>query len=336
MRIGLHIGPQDSFVEPATVIDFVRRAENLGFDPILFADSVSLSRFHIRDPYVYLALAAGALAKATLGTCVTNPLTRHLTVTANAIGSIDDLCPGRTVLGIGTGDTAVHLAGIERARLGPMREALRVLRALLDGETVAYGGAQLSSNWRKPGLPIFLAAGGPGMLELGGELADGVITLAGLDADVLAWIRARVGAGEARAERTAGSVPVWVDGLVSIGQDREAVRDSMRPRVASLANQNFRAAYHGVPQDQLANVRAFREAYDETDLGPGSKNARLVNDYLLDRFGIVGTPADAIARFEDLAERGVETFLIAQPFGQAEREAVLETVARDVIPRVGG
>lgn len=335
MRIGLHLGPQNEFVAPERMLDFVRRAEDLGFDPITFADTVSLARFHARDPYVYLALAAGATRTATIGTCVTNPLTRHLSVTANAIASIDDLCPGRTVLGIGTGDTAVHLVGLERARLGPMREALEVLRGLLDGTPVEHRGARLTSNWRKPELPIFLAAGGPATLALGGELANGVITLAGLDQDVLAYVRAGVAEGEARAGRTPGSTPIWVDGLVSIGPERQATRDAIRPRIASLANHNFRVAFHGVPDERLAEVRAFREAYDETDLGPGSKNARLVTDYMLDRFGIVGTPADAIARFETLAEQGVETFLIAQPFTQAEREVVLETVGREVIPRVG-
>lgn len=336
MRIGLHIGPQNEFIAPERMLDFVRRAEDFGFDPITFADTVSLARFHIRDPYVALALAAGATRTATIGTCVTNPLTRHLSVTANAIASIDDLCPGRTVLGIGTGDTAVHLVGLDRARLGPMREALSVLRGLLDGTPVEYDGARLTSNWRKTDLPIYLAAGGPRTLELGGEVADGVITLAGLDADVLAWVRARVREGEAKAGRGSGTVPVWVDGLVSLGDDREATRDAIRPRIASLANQNFRSAFHGVPEARVSEVRAFREAYDETDLGPDSKNGRLVTDYILDRFGIVGTQADAIGRFEALAEQGVETFLIAQPFTQAQREAVLETVGREVIPRVGG
>jgi len=335
MRIGLHIGPQNEFVAPERVLEFVRRAEDWGFDPITFADSVSMSRFHIRDPYVYLALAAGATRKATIGTCVTNPLTRHLSVTANAIASIDDLCPGRTMLGIGTGDTAVHLVGEERMRLAPMRHALRVLRALLDGSPVEHAGARLASNWRKPGLPIYLAAGGPAILALGGEAADGIITLAGLDPDVLAWVRAKVGEGESKAGRAPGTTPIWVDGLVCIGPDREATRDAIRPRIASLANQNFRVAYYAVPEAHLAEVRAFREAYDETDLGAGSRNGRLVTDYILDRFGIVGTPADAIARFEALAEQGVQTFVIAQPFSQAERDAVLETVAREVIPRIG-
>ena len=336
MRIGLHIGPQNEFVAPERVLSFVRRAEDLGFDPITFADSVSLSRFYIRDPYVYLALVAGATRKATIGTCVTNPLTRHLSVTANAIASIDDLCPGRTVLGIGTGDTAVHLVGQERARLAPMRQALRVLRALLDGSPFEHAGTRLASNWRKPGLPIYLAAGGPKALALGGELADGVITLTGLDADVLAWVRACIGEGEVRAGRSPGSTPIWVDGLVSVGSDRETTRDAIRPRIASLANQNFRVAYHGVPETRLAEVHAFREAYDETDLGPNSRNGRLVTDYILDRFGIIGTPADVVARFEVLAEQGVRTFVIAQPFAQAERDKVLETVGREVIPRVGG
>ena len=136
--------------------------------------------------------------------------------------------------------------------------------------------------------------------------------------------------------RSPGSTPIWVDGLVSVGSDRETTRDAIRPRIASLANQNFRVAYHGVPETRLAEVRAFREAYDETDLGPNSRNGRLVTDYILDRFGIIGTPADVVARFEVLAEQGVRTFVIAQPFAQAERDKVLETVGREVIPRVGG
>ena len=67
---------------------------------------------------------------------MTNTVTRHLSVTANATASIDDIAGGRSILGIGSGDTAVHLVGKKSIRLSVMREALGVLRALLDGEPV--------------------------------------------------------------------------------------------------------------------------------------------------------------------------------------------------------
>jgi 5,10-methylenetetrahydromethanopterin reductase len=334
VRIGLHLGPLQEFPPIGKLLDFVKRSEDAGIDPILFADSVSLSRFHLHDPYTTLALAAQVTANATIGTCVTNPLTRHLSVTANAAGSIDDISGGRMLLGIGTGDTAVHLIGKKSVRLRTMRESLGVLRALLDGTPVEHEGAILTSNWRKPGLPIYLAAGGPKTLALGGELADGVITLAGLAPETVEWVRARVAEGEATAGKAKGSTPVWIDGLLSFGDDRDTVRNAIKPRITSFANQNFRVAYHAVPEEHLEEVKHFRENYDETDLGPNTKNAARVTDYMIDRFGIIGTVPEVTGRFESLAAQGVETFLVATPFSLEERIAIVDMLGREVIPRV--
>ncbi len=332
MRIGLHIGPMKDFPPVEQFMDFVKKAEDLGFDPLLFSDSVSLSQFHLRDPYTILALAAQLTQSATIGTCVTNTVTRHLSVTANATASIDDIAGGRAILGIGSGDTAVHLVGKKSIRMSAMREALRVLRALLDGVPVEYEGAELCSNWRKPDLPIFLAAGGPKTLALGGECAGGLITLAGLAPETISWVRECVSEGEKTAGRPEGSTPIWVDGLLSFGKDREAVREAIKPRITSFANQNFRVAYHAVPQAHLEEVKYFRENYDETDLGPGNQNARRVTDYMIDRFGIIGTVPDVVSRFEELAAQRVETFLIATPFGMEERIGIIDMVGREVIP----
>lgn len=185
VKIGLHIGPSPHFIPVEKVLDFIRRAEELGFDPLLFADTVSLSNLHVRDPYVLMALASRVTKTARLGVCVTTPVTRNISVSANAIASVDDASGGRAVLGIGTGDTSVYLLGKRAQRLGPMRESLAALRALLDGRPVRFEGQELRSNWEKPHLPIFLAAGGPKTLALGGELADGVITLAGLTPETI-------------------------------------------------------------------------------------------------------------------------------------------------------
>ena len=334
MRVGLHIGPMEGFPPIGDFLDFVKKAEDSGFDPILFADSVSLSRFHVHDPYTILALAARSTNRATIGTCVTNPITRHLSVTANAAGSIDDISGGRMLLGVGTGDTAVHLIGKKSVRLAIMREALTVLRGLLDGNPVEFEGQTLTSNWNKADLPIYLAAGGPKTLALGGELADGLITLAGLAPETIEWVRGCVAEGETAAGKPGGSVPILIDGLLSFGNNRDDVRNTIKPRITSFANQNFRVAYHSVPDKYLQEAKTFRENYDETDLGPATKNARYVTDYMIDRFGIVGTASDVVGRFESLADMNVETFLVAMPFSLEERVAIIEMLGREVLPRV--
>ncbi len=337
MQIGLRIGPQDEFTPMPEYLKFVRRAEDLGFDPLLFSDTVSLSHFHVRDPFVLIALAAGATKKAGLGTGVTTPFTRHPAVVVNAFGSIDDaIAPRKTFLGIGSGDTAVYLIGKRAARLAEMREYLTVLRKLLDGEPVEFEGTMLRSNWRKADLPIYVAADGPKMLAMAGELADGVILGAGATPEVLAWARGCVAEGEARAGRVPGSTPLWVDMIVSVGADREAVRRAIRPRLCNRANHNFRMGFHSVPDAHLDGVRAFRDNYDESDVGSKTKNADRITDYIIDRFAFVGTPADVVARFETLKALGVENVIVAMPFRLEERTAIIETLARDVMPRMTG
>jgi 5,10-methylenetetrahydromethanopterin reductase len=334
MRIGLHIGPTPEFTPVDRFLDFVRRAEGLGFDPLLFSDTVSLSHLRVRDPYVLMALASQVTERARLGICVTTPITRHLTVTANAIASVDDASGGRAVLGVGTGDTSVYMIGKKAQPLGAMRDSLAALRALLDGAPARVEGRELRSNWRKPRLPLFLAAGGPRTLALGGELADGVITLAGVTPEAVRWVRDRVAEGEAKAGRAGGSLPLWVDGLVGIGEDRRSIRESLKPRVCNIANQNFRLAYHGVPEAHLEEVRRFRTLYDEADVGQGTKNAARVTDYLLDRFAIAGGEAEVAGRFEALAAEGVDAFLVLLPFREEERTPLIEKLARTILPRV--
>ena len=197
MQIGLRIGPQNEFTPIPEYLKFVKRAEALGFDPLLFSDTVSLSHFHLRDPFVVMALAAGATERAGIGTGVTVPFIRHPAVVANAFGSIDDaIAPRRTFLGIGSGDTAVYLLGKRAARLAEMREYLSVIRGLLNGEPVTYEGAQMRSNWRKPHVPICLAADGPKMLAIAGELTDAVILGAGATLEVIEWARGCIAEGE--------------------------------------------------------------------------------------------------------------------------------------------
>ena len=126
----------------------VRRAEELGWDAALQPDS----QLRRRDTYVLLAAAARATERIVLGPLLANPVNRHPTVTASSIATIDELAPGRTLLGWGVGDTAVRLAGLRPARVKELEAGTRLMRALLDGERVEVGAA-------RPGAPAAPPAG---------------------------------------------------------------------------------------------------------------------------------------------------------------------------------
>ena len=114
--------------------DVIRYAEELGYDRAWVPDSQMIWS----DTYATLALAAVNTSKIEIGTGVAIPGTRIAPVTAHSIGTINQLAPGRTFLGIGTGHTAMRVMGQDPMPVKEFREYLRVVRALLNGEAVDY------------------------------------------------------------------------------------------------------------------------------------------------------------------------------------------------------
>ena len=111
-----------------------------------------------------------------LATGVTHPHLRHPAVTASALASLDELTGGRIILGIGTGDSALHTLGKQPRPLSEVKETVRVFRALTRGEEVEYEGARIRIPWSQHRIPVYVAATGPKSLELAGEIADGIVT----------------------------------------------------------------------------------------------------------------------------------------------------------------
>lgn len=159
------------------VADAVCAAEAAGFDIAWIPDS----QFIWRDVWAALTLAAERTSRIRLGTCVTNFETRHPAVTAAAAATIEELAPGRVVLGVGTGDSAVKTIGRSPTRLAQMRQQLEQTRALLAGEEVSYEGRRMRLRTTPATrIPLYMAANGPKALSLAGELCDGVLTLVGI------------------------------------------------------------------------------------------------------------------------------------------------------------
>ena len=100
-------------------------------------------------------------------------------MTASSIATIDELAPGRVLLGWGIGDTAVRLAGLRPARVKELEDGTRLMRALLDGESVEVGAARPARLPHHRPVPIWIAAGGPRTLRMAGGVADGVFIRVG-------------------------------------------------------------------------------------------------------------------------------------------------------------
>src|SRR6266568_4852707 len=114
------------------------RADRYGYDMIGVADTPG----NAMDPWVAAALAAHATRTARVAICVTNLITRHPSVSAAAIASIDAISRGRAVLGIGAGHSGTRNLGQRSATARELGEGVAFIKTLLRGEPATLAGAQ--------------------------------------------------------------------------------------------------------------------------------------------------------------------------------------------------
>jgi len=236
----------------------VRRAEELGFARAWFYDTQMLSA----DPFVAMAAAAMKTTRIRLGTGVLIPSNRIAPVAANAFASLNKLAPGRIDFGVGTGFTGRRAMGLGAVKLAAMEEYVRVVTALLRGETIE---AEIEKkkrlirllnpelgliNMRDP-IPLYIAASGPRARALTAKLGAGWIATAG---DVEGGIAAMADMRERR--RAAGREAEPLDAVVLTGGailGEGEPTDSLRaiaqagPRAAMLLHRAVDAALAGLP-----------------------------------------------------------------------------------------
>jgi 5,10-methylenetetrahydromethanopterin reductase len=219
-------------------------AEERGFDAIWLTDV----RFS-RDCYAVLGALAVQTETLRLVSGVSDPYSRHPAQLASAVATIDEISDGRAVLGLGAGGSGLDKLGIEVVKpLSTLREAITCIRALTSGA---------ASSARAPGFvltegkltfpaqgapPIAMAAHGPRMYELAGELADIVLVANYVDPSGIRWARQRLDAGMGRrAPGLAQPEVLWrVD--VCISDDGEEARRFMSARVARLLQSGYYSA----------------------------------------------------------------------------------------------
>jgi probable F420-dependent oxidoreductase len=330
MQFGFTLKPEHTLER---TVALTRQAEAAGFSAGWLFDSHVLWR----DPYPLLTLMAGATDAMRLGTCVTNPGTREPSVTASVLATLDELSDGRMDLGIGRGDSARRVLGKPPTTMATLEEAILVIRALVAGEHIEYEGTELHFPWTRGWeLPVWVAGYGPMALAMTGRVADGVI-LQLADPDLIGWFVGQVRDAEAAAGRPAGSVKVQAAAPAHLGElalCRERTRwfpALVSNHVVDLVNKYPREA---LPESLTGYIRD-REGYDYRHHAEvGSANAGVVGDEVTDRFCVLGSVDDHVAKLRRLAEVGVDQFNIYLMNG--DEESILEVYGREVIPAISG
>jgi len=320
VRFGINYMPTGS---PAEVVRWARLVEELGYEVLGISDSQSICR----DVYMTLALCAVNTERIRLGPRVITPVTRHPAVAAGAAATLEELAPGRTLLGLGSGDSAAFNIGLRPASLAELREYAETVRALLTTGTATYHGARATLTWKRAAVPLYLAASGPKTLRLAGRIADGVVIRTGIAPEIVRDSIAQVEAGAREAGRDPAGLDLWWWPDVNVAASYREGVEEIKMSLAAAGNHLSRFTTEGkhIPPDLLPMVKVLGQRYAfSSHTLPGSPNNRLIEelglvDYLADRFAAVGTPKDCIAKLEAAVEAGARQFWMSVHFDDKER-----------------
>lgn len=301
--------------------DWAKLVEDLGFDLIGYGDTQNLQP----DCYVSMTAMAMRTERVMIGQTVSNPVTRHPSVTASAMSALQEVSGGRAFLGIGTGDSALINIGEKPATRAYLEDYCLTVRGLCEGREVTWCGAKTKLQFAPQRVPIWIAAEGPRMQELAGRIGDGVIFANGITEDVVKDNLRRVRAGAVAAGRDPDAVEAWFLVKPYFADSPEKAWRDLAWTLSASANHAFRFTLEGkfVPPEFEAGMRRLMDGYashQHNVKGAGSHNAALVIDnglieFLGPRFLLAGTPQQIVTRIEEMTSWGATNFIMPLIFG---------------------
>lgn len=308
------------------------RVEAAGYDGLLLVDSQNLAG----DTYVALTAAALATSTLQLATGVTNPFTRHPAATASAIASVNAESGGRTVLGIGRGDSALAHLGRAPASVSYFDQYLQILVRYLRGDELPFDAldpflpgdapppvdalelagqpAVSKLHWLPPDLPtvpVDVSASGPRMIAVAARHAQRITFGVGANVERLRWA-----IDTARAAANGNAVSLGAHVNVVAHDDLEIGRKLASGTMSTFARFNV---MHGATNGPMFEGAAetLDRLHDSYDMrfhtrGDSPQAAQLDPDFV-DGFGIVGPSPYCVERLQELSELGLDRFTIVGP-----------------------
>ncbi|MGI9611571.1 MAG: LLM class flavin-dependent oxidoreductase [Acidimicrobiales bacterium] len=304
----------------ADAIEHTRYAESRGFEAVWQADSRL-----VREAGVAMAAFGATTDTIKIGSGVIDVWTRNPARLASLFATLDDLAPGRIICGLGAWwDPLASKVGVDRARpLKVMREVVDAVRALLANETVTMDGyfVQLDGveldyvhQERRPkDVPIYIGATGPQMMQLTGEIADGVVLNYLVSPDYNRSAMEQLASGAAKAGRTVDEIDRPQLIVCSVDADRSAALDGARLLVTQyLGQQPHIMKASGVPQsllDDVGKVLTWPATHDQV-----VEASKLVPDEIVQMICAAGTPDDCRTKVDEYIAAGC-TCPILYPLG---------------------
>jgi 5,10-methylenetetrahydromethanopterin reductase len=271
--VSVGISPRQSFDRWAA---FVAGMEAEGVGRVWVIDS----QLAMKDVYAGLVVAALNTRRIGLGTGVTNAVTRHPTVTANAINAVNELSHGRAILGLGAGDSALYGIGLQPQKVAEVEAAIAYFRSSVGD------------------VPIYLAVSQERMCHLAGKAADGAILMGPAQPDMVQrqveWVRS-------------GGRDVEVAFIAPTSTELDDVRSWASAQARLLSH------YKELPlslEEFRPEIRQSAETYDYSKhLSTSAEHSAAVSDELVRALAVVGAPAECAARLGELRAQGIDRFI---------------------------
>ncbi len=320
------------------VVDMARAAEENGFTYGWTFDSHVLWQ----EPFVIYSQMLAATERMIVGPMVTNPGTRDWTVIASLFATLNDMFDGRTICGMGRGDSALRYINRTPTTLATMVEAMEVIKDLVAGRSATVHGKSIRIPWIPEAggweLPMWGAGYGPKALATVGRHCDGFI-LQLADPAILEWMCNEVRAAATEAGRDPEEITICVAAPAYVGDDIAHQRDKVRwfggmvgNHVADLV-ERYGGDGTAVPEALTDYIEA-RKGYDYDHHGQaGNPSTEFVSDDIVDRFCVLGTVDEHLAKLSELRELGVGQFALY--LMHDDRPGTLAAYGNEIIPALG-
>jgi 5,10-methylenetetrahydromethanopterin reductase len=313
-------------------LDYARYAEQHGFEAIWQAESRL-----VRDAIVPMAAYAAVTEKIKIASGVINNWTRNIGLLAATFLTLDDLAPDRIICGIGAWwDPLAKNVGIERKKpLTAMRETVTILKRLLNMERVTFHGEFIHvegieldvvhGRHEPRNVPIYIGATGDQMMEMAGEIAEGVVLNYCVPPEYNVKALEILDKGAKKAGHRVEQIDRPQLVVCSVDTDREKAIDSTRELLTQyLAQQPHIAKASGVSQDivdKIQSILGWPATHEQIQ-----KAKNLVPDDLIDRITASGTPEEARAKVAEYKKNGC-TCPVLYPVG-GDVKLLIDTFAQ--------
>ncbi len=326
MRVGLCF---DGFYSIQDMIELAQLADEIGMDSIWMSDHLCF-----RDSLTTAMALLASTKKIKVAAAPMSPYSRNPIITAMSIATMEEFAPGRVIAGPGTGNAAaLKEAGIESPHpLQTMREYVDVLRRYLKGDTVNFQGKMIHVNGAKMGvlpaatIKMYITAVRSQMLQLAGEIGDGVLLSGGCSPGYIAQCTREIAKGAVKG----GKSPAQVDvaGFVTA-----AVADSAKEAIE--ANKMF-LAYIFRNVHHAENIRLGGGRVDQEGLGVavGKRDweaaKQFISDEVVFAHSVAGKPSDCARQLESFTKGGLDLPIVLPTGTQEARKRVVRMV-REIV-----